>query len=428
MDEKAGPNEARVSVEQLQVGMFIRLPISWRQHPFLFRSFKIKNEKQIQTIRGLGIAEVFYDPAKSDRQAIARAQSAQEQVPPLAAVQVDRVTKEMWDEKNARTARLNLAKQQIHQCEKHYLKALSGFRSVLKQVVVQPGQVLPEATALVTEISTVLVGAKDVVMHLMGDHPSQDHAQCHVINVSVLSMLLGREARISHEEMKMLGLGCLFHDIGKVKVPAQLLQKATRSPAEEALYRRHAEFGADIMQRVAEFPAAARDVILQHHEAVDGSGYPAGLTGEHLSRIAKILAITNCYDNLCNDQPATAMTPAEAISHMFKNLQGQFDVELLKIFIRTLGIYPPGTCVQLSNGQYALVMSVNPNALLLPCLLVHDREIPKAEALILDMALAPELSISRSLRPAKLPAEVFEYLSPRTRINYFVDKDGRNMG
>jgi hypothetical protein len=106
---------------------------------------------------------------------------------------------------------------------------------------------------------------------------------------------------------------------------------------------------------------------------------------------------------------------------MFTKQRAWFDKDYLALFIRILGVYPPGTVVQLSNGALGLVISSNPTNQLRPSLVLYDPEIPKKEALVVDLSEEPDLKIEKSIRPAHLPAEIFDYLSLRTRITYFVN-------
>jgi len=170
------------------------------------------------------------------------------------------------------------------------------------------------------------------------------------------------------------------------------------------------------------FTSGAAMGILQHHEQYDGNGYPQLLKGEKISKLARITSIVNTYDNLCNNVDSTkAMNPYQALSHMYTKCKAALDMELLSLFIRSLGIYPPGTAVLLSNGVLALVMSVNPQNPLKPSLMLYDPDIPKSEAFIFDMEDEPEVTIERSLRPEKLPPEVCNYFNYTGRANYFVE-------
>ena len=135
-----------------------------------------------------------------------------------------------------------------------------------------------------------------------------------------------------------------------------------------------------------------------------------------------MVVIANYYDELCNPLLlADALTPHEALSLMFAKLRGKFDPKLLSAFIRCLGVYPPGTIVQLSNGFIGMVSTVNTTRPMKPIVVVYDAEVPKEEAILLDMDSQADLNISKAIRPAQVPREVYNYLSPRKRVSYYFD-------
>jgi len=129
----------------------------------------------------------------------------------------------------------------------------------------------------------------------------------------------------------------------------------------------------------------------------------------------------NVYDNHCNKfNPEESLTPHEALAYMFSAQKHYFDQEILALFIQCLGVYPPGTIVKLSNGSTGMVISVNPRNPLHPSLLMYNPEVPKKEALIFNMAEETGFRIEESIKPSLLEPEVFDYLSPRTRVTYYV--------
>ena len=162
--------------------------------------------------------------------------------------------------------------------------------------------------------------------------------------------------------------------------------------------------------------------IAQHHEMVDGSGFPDRLKQDAMCPGARILALVNRYDGLCNPaKPSAAMTPHEALALIFSQQKTRFDGVALSAFIRMIGVYPPGSVVQLNDERHALVVSVNTSRPLKPRVMVHEPAVPRHEALILDLEHSPNASIRRSLKPGSLPAAALEYLQPRQRICYFFE-------
>ena len=169
--------------------------------------------------------------------------------------------------------------------------------------------------------------------------------------------------------------------------------------------------------------------IAQHHEMVDGSGFPLGLKGEGMSPAARILALVNRYDNLCNPaNPNLALTPHEALALIFSQIKTRFDAASLNAFIRLMGVYPPGSVVQLVDDRFALVMSVNSTRPLRPQVIVYDPQTPRDDVLLLNLEQQPECGIKRSLKPVHLPQAALSYLSPRKRISYFFEQTVRSQG
>ena len=246
----------------------------------------------------------------------------------------------------------------------------------------------------------------------------------HALNVSVLALVLAKSLNMTAEEARHLGMAAIFHDIGKEEVPDRILMKTEPlNKVEQAYYEQHAEIGAKLA-REAGLPERIATIILQHHEHIDGSGYPQHLKQAQIDPLARLMSIVNTYDNLCNPHNAPqGMTPYEALSHLFATQRNKFDSAMLKLLIKCLGVYPPGSIVFLSTGVHGIVMSVNPSKPLRPFVMLHVPEVPREEPVVLDLSDEPGINITKCLRASQLPKNVYEYLSPRKRISYYFDKD-----
>jgi hypothetical protein len=134
------------------------------------------------------------------------------------------------------------------------------------------------------------------------------------------------------------------------------------------------------------------------------------------------LALVNRYDGLCNPaKPSAALTPHEALALIFSQQKTRFDAVTLSAFIRMMGVYPPGSVVQLNDERHALVVSVNSARPLKPRVIVHEPGVPRHEAVVMDLEFAVNASIRRSLKPSSLPPAALDYLQPRPRMNYFFE-------
>jgi len=188
-----------------------------------------------------------------------------------------------------------------------------------------------------------------------------------------------------------------------------------------ARYREHVALGSALGQRMALSPGAML-VIAQHHEHLDGSGYPMGIGGQRISVPARVVALVNRYDNLCHGSPRTlAMTPHEALSLLFAQGQRQYDPALLSAFVRMMGVYPPGSVVQLTDDRYAVVESVSASRPLRPKVQVHEPRAAREESTLIDLAQQRTLGIRRALSAEQLPSAVREQLMPQRRAAWFFE-------
>ncbi len=415
--------EYRIPVDQLRPGVFIRLEkTNWFDHPFLFSNFKVKDHKQVALIQKLGISHVLCIPEKSDVLPL----KANEKLTPQVDSEKEfsqEVIDHLWEIKNERTRRLKQKKEHIALCEKRFAICIKTFNAILKGVIGGDIQSLEDAIGFVNRLTDYFLNDRESTLHLMHVMSKEEATYSHPMNVAILSMIVGKEIGLTEEEMTTLGLGALFHDIGKDRIPKKILKKRGElTRPEQEIMEQHPAFGAGVLANIDLFPKGVVTIVAQHHERMDGSGYPEGLREDEIYRLARIVGIADAYDNHCNHaDPMNSMTPYLALSYMFGHQKHVFDVEHLALFIRCLGVYPPGTVVELSNGDIGMVMAVNPKNQLNPSVMLYDPDVPKKEALIVDLADEPDLKVEKSIRLAQLSQEAHDYLSPRAKITYYVD-------
>ncbi|MDO6386554.1 MULTISPECIES: HD-GYP domain-containing protein [unclassified Uliginosibacterium] len=433
MNTESSQKDYFITPEQLSVGLFVFIDLPWFSHPFSFNSFKIRSNDQIQTLRGLGVKRFRYDPDRSDApQFPAAAMATVEPVATTAEASLPEsadAADPALAAKRERVERLREQRVRMGNVEKAFVKAASIMRNINRNLQARPKECIEEIGELVQQMAQAFLEAPELTLHVMGEKAGGEEVYYHGLNTSILSMMLARDMGMAMEEGKVLGLGALMHDIGLIEIPDRVLKKTDElTHAESELRKLHCEYGVRIGQK-AGLPGSVLSIIFQHHEMADGTGYPKGLKGETIHPLARIVSLANYYDNLCNPvNTAKALTPHEALSLMFAQRRAKFDAKVLQILIKNLGVYPPGSIVKLSNDALALVQSVNPQKPLRPWVVVYDPDVPKEEAIMLDLEQEPDINISKAIRPGQLPAEVFRYLSPRTRVTYFFDADSRGGG
>ncbi|MDP1534488.1 MAG: DUF3391 domain-containing protein [Rubrivivax sp.] len=412
-----------VAVHDLKVGMVVHLALGWLSHPFPLSSFRIATDAQIETIRGLGLRELRWVPEKSELTAVAAAAGAGAATGATTEPEATAAAEESAEQSASRQRAELLAVQHaaLRLCEAQFAEATRAWVDTHAKVAARPVEARADTEAMTGALLDKLMLDGEVCVRLLAG-AAGNGAAAHAVNVAVIALLMGRAHGLAADEMHYLGVGALLHDVGKIDVTERLRHaEAGFNSNEMAAYRDHVQFGVTQARRMGLTPGAQL-VLAQHHEHADGSGFPLKLELDRMSTAARIVAIANRYDNLCNPALAErALTPHEALSTLFAQHRTRFDGTLLNAFIRMMGVYPAGSVVQLTDDRFAMVVSVNSTRPLKPRVMVHDADMPAAQALVINLEDHADLGIRRSLSPTKLPAEVHDYLKPRQRVHYFFD-------
>jgi HD-GYP domain-containing protein (c-di-GMP phosphodiesterase class II) len=410
-----------VDCTSLRIGMYVELDVGWLAHPFPTGSFKLTSTKQIDTICGLGLQQVRVNLAKSDPDPDPDAAVVK---PAMDAQAVERSQAAHRDAQLRQQRAEQLAAQQrsLVVCERRFGDAVRQYKKMLEAIPTQPKAAAEHCHTLVNTFVGDMLCEGDSAIRLLSE-AAGDKSSMHPVNVTVVSLLLGKAMGLSQAELIDLGMAAFLHDVGKAQLPDRVRWlEENFSTAEYKLYQEHVAQSVQVGKSM-ELSKGALLAIAQHHELTDGSGFPTRAKGESMTVGARILALVNRYDNLCNpSRPAAAMTPHESLSLIFAQLKTRFDTAALSAFIRMMGVYPPGSVVQLIDDRYGMVVSVNSTRPLKPRIIVHEAGVSKHEALILDLEHAPNIGIRRSLKPSGLPSAAMDFLAPRQRVSYFFER------
>lgn len=397
--------------DQLCVGLYIHLDLSWTAHPFTFSNFKIKNNKQLEELKGLGLHQFRYDPLRSDCEPLPL-QETINLAPAAEIVETPKPAEPVQVKLKLRAERLKQLNRIIAQCEKEFMHSAQTVREINRNLAFQPKTSRLHAELLVNQLVSSAVTERDIALHAIGASTRGEETYAHSLNVAILSLMLAKSLDMSESDARDLGAAALFHDVSKGE-----------STHHQTFLNQHCEIGAR-MVREAGMSDRIVNIVLQHHEYVDGSGYPRHLVGEQMDPLARILSLTNAYDNLCNPvNPSTAMTPYETLAHMYAKAHQKYDEKLLQLLIKLLGVYPPGSIVQLSNGVYGMVLTAHPTKPLMPLVMLYIPKVSRETPIVIDLSEETSLSITHCIRPSQLPAEAYEYLRPRSRISYYFLKE-----
>jgi len=236
----------------------------------------------------------------------------------------------------------------------------------------------------------------------------------HSVNVCILSLIIGRNMRLSPDKLNDIGMGAILHDVGKMLVPERILNKpGSLTPEEFAEVRKHPELGAEVISMSKEISDDSIQIISQHHESYCGSGYPRSIKGEQIHLYARIAAVADIYDAMTSDRVyRKAITPNEVLQKMYMLRFSHYDPEFVERLIKAIGIYPVGTMVALNTGELAIVRRQKKEHPLKPTLLVlFDRERqPYGEPFELELIEDDTRFIVASKDPAGLGQAFDEFL------------------
>lgn len=429
------PVHPTIPVEELRVGMHIHLDGGWLSHPFPLSSFRLTDAAQIAQIRALGLAQVRWSPELGIVEPAAAPGGGEPPPVEADAGPVDAGTAvagpgvaeaavadpAATNAGNEPDAADGLARQQalLARCERQFGEALQASDEVFARVHAEPQAAGRQAEALARALVDKLIDAGDVCVRLLSASAGAQ-ASAHAVNVGVLALLLGRSLGLGADALADIGVGALLHDVGKLELPHAAREAAdSADDTTRSAYRSHVALGVAQARRMA-LSSGAVLVIAQHHERHDGAGFPMGAAGARMTPAARIVALVNRYDKLCNPAwSSLATTPHEAVARLFAQDKAAFEPELLAAFIKLVGVYPPGSLVQLSDDRHALVVGIDRQRPLRPRVVVHAPGRALAETPVIDLAQAPGLSIRRSLRADALPPAVRAVLVPQHRLNYF---------
>ncbi|MDH4360533.1 MAG: DUF3391 domain-containing protein [Nitrospirota bacterium] len=436
-------------IRDLQVGTFVKLEGSWFSHPFPTNTFKIKSSEDLATIQGLKNVTILHDPERSASVEVDDVQDENRrpvdlETDPSGSKDAEAFSDSEFNEpavedpliKESSLSEIIDRREDYHEFQEHlrkvegaYHKTLRQGHELFRQLSDRRPTGLKTADAMVTSIITAMQNPKTTMslIDVVGGNGIGWGLSEHVLNVCTLSLLIGRQLGLKAEVLTELGRGALFHDVGYRALPMKVRFSAAGMKVESdpELGQQHPEVGRQLMASFPDTGQAVLEMIAQHHERLDGSGFPNGTKASDLSLLTKILMVADHYDELCNaPDPQTSLSSHAALSRLFRHVvmkggSSKFCQEVVQALVQAIGIYPPGSLVELTDGFLGVVTLINIQNPTKPIVLLYAPWLCRNDGMLVNLAHEGELEIKQALHPKDVPEQALAYLSPR-RMAMFV--------
>jgi HD-GYP domain-containing protein (c-di-GMP phosphodiesterase class II) len=333
----------QLPASQMVIGLTVKLPLGWTQHPFFINRIKLTSQAQIELIRGLELTFVY---VLAGHELLPEVIEDVEDIQ-AAPIQVKAKPKKVLDSKAAVIKAMRVGQQR-------FLSNINESRSVFAQFAIEPDKAYREAATMVEGFVDHLHETDTPYLALVGSGEMDVSVTQHGISVAVLSLMIGHTLELPKSDLRDLALGSLFHDFGKLKVPDNIRRKRGELTEPEQNYlKMHPNLGFDLLNACNLYPKSVLNIVLHHHEYIDGSGYPDHLTEKDIPLLTQIVALANDYEGLLEQ---FTFSPQLALGTLFKSHAKKHAQKLIEALVKVLGIYPPGTLVSLSDGSIGKVM------------------------------------------------------------------------
>jgi HD-GYP domain-containing protein (c-di-GMP phosphodiesterase class II) len=388
----------KIKVSDVKLGMYLQeICGSWMDHPFWKKSFKLTDAKDLKTLSECGILEVWIDTDKgldTESDALLEDETRTKIDDTLHGAALT-VTKPV--------TRLSV-QAELEQARKTHTKAKEAVTAMFQEARMGKALQLAEVGSLVDEISASITRNPEAFLSISRLKNKDNYTYLHSVAVCALMIALGKQLNLEQKLMKDIGMAGLLHDVGKMSIPDEILNKPGKlSDDEFSIIKGHSLKGWEILKGSEGVCQIALDVCLHHHERMDGRGYPDKLSGDDLTIFARMGAVCDVYDAVTSNRCyKLGWEPAEAIRKMAEWQEGHFDHDVFHAFVKTIGIYPSGTLVKLKSTRLAVVIEQSEKNLLTPLVKVFFSTIENSPLLpeLLDLAQSAD-SISNIEDPKK---------------------------
>ncbi|MGK0498970.1 MAG: HD-GYP domain-containing protein (c-di-GMP phosphodiesterase class II) [Oceanicoccus sp.] len=371
----------KVSTDELSVGMYVvELDRPWIDTPFLFQGFLISSEEEIDQLVNY-CDFVFIEVTKTK-------------------VTYREKRKNRTEIRNRRIYKVPV-EQELGAAISHYDRAKKSVDNALTALRFSQDIDVQEIQTAVKSCVHSILNNPNAMLWLSQIKDKDDYTAEHSLRVSIMSVALGRELGLLEKELEDIGMAGMLHDVGKIHIPIEILNKEGELNKDEyEIIKTHTTHGRRLLMSKSDVPAITVDVAYNHHEHLDGNGYPRGITGEKIPFFAKIVAVVDAFDAITSDRVYShGRSTLEAMRILYDCRGLQFDEEVVRAMIRLIGIYPPGHIAELTSGEVGIILSCQRNNKLRPkILIVRDVDKQQCRKRIVDLSKDLQDDLGKPLR------------------------------
>ncbi|WP_251358375.1 HD-GYP domain-containing protein [Kangiella sp. TOML190] len=402
----------KISSHELQIGMtVIDLDRPWTDLPFIFQEVTISTEKELDVFRRY-CQHVYIDYTSLKLHREQQIANLRQQI------------RYKMEASSARKVQKSL-KKELPKAKKAFDSSKHHIQEVMQQVQKDGHINVEQSKVLVSQCVSSILSNPSAMFWMTKIKDQDEYTAEHCLRVGILAITFGRHLQLSEEELHLLGLCGMLHDVGKMKIPNSILNKQSALTEQEFdIVKEHAVLGYIFLKEHGGIDEVVCTAAYNHHESLVGDGYPRQLDAAYLSVYDKIIAIVDSYDAMTSDRCyRKGMSPEKATAILYKEANHRYDKYLVKEFIKMVGVYPVGSLIKLNNGFYAIVLSVNPDSKLAPVveIIADENKIPLKRRIAFDLSKQKKykgqvLKIASSVSDTEIDLEVSNYIEKAVAI------------
>ena len=352
--------QIKIEVGDLVSGMYVSgLDRPWSQTPFPLQGFFIREDDEIEQLR-LYCKFVYVDaqkgrsPVKTDLQTIEKPTQKPEDVKGRQRAHIQVAPLKIHHNVYREVAPLHKETGTADKLHGNVAKTIDTFMGDLSK-----GRKMEVAKTrdLAGQVVDSVIRNPDAFAWLARVKEKDEHTYGHVVRSAIWAVMFGRHIGLERKDMNLLAQAALLKDVGKVKLPVEILSVENRSPKQQEEYQKFIEYGTEILHKTEGVPPQVINIVKHHCERYNGSGFPAGLSGDKIPFLSKVIGVVTIYDSVTNPRESKyPLAPSKAMARLYEMRDIEFQEELVVQFIQALGIYPTGTLVELNTGEVGVVV------------------------------------------------------------------------